>query len=115
MGDCEIGSTCELICLNKYDSKVRHILRNKFRLLSPDTLHRMDWSSKCGKVLTVGYGTDLSVELKQLSQLHNMAHLFTMEESANLNQSNTALVVIGITEAQARVLMENDMIDYGRK
>ena len=41
-----------------------------------------------------------------------MAQLLTVEEAANLNPLDVALMAIGFTAAQTRVLVENDFIDY---
>jgi hypothetical protein len=41
-----------------------------------------------------------------------MTHLLTTEEVDNLNPLDTSLVVIVFTIAQARILVENNFMDY---
>jgi hypothetical protein len=41
-----------------------------------------------------------------------MAQLLTMDEAASLNPLDAAVVAIGFTRAQARILMENGFVDY---
>jgi hypothetical protein len=41
-----------------------------------------------------------------------MAQLLTLDEAASLNPLDAALVAIGFTKAQARILMESDFVDY---